>query len=171
MTSFRLILGGTSCTLCRTEVSPSRAGGFHAPTTETHSLKIRLPASYSQSAPVFSPLGRVIAAVSSLCGRRLAGKLERGGPVGARFPALVTSYEGPRAGFVNFCRPHLAAGKPIAFFHRTLRVLQDFACEWTKHLHLLQSAEPFGLVARVYGQHISKRKSENVRQDGEKIHV
>jgi hypothetical protein len=44
MTSINLILGGTSCTLCCMEVSPSRAGGFHAPQTETHSLKIRLSA-------------------------------------------------------------------------------------------------------------------------------
>jgi hypothetical protein len=98
MTSINLILGGTSCTLCRMEVSPSRADGFHAPKTETHSLKIRLPA--PQSAPVFSPLGRVIAAVSSLCWRKLARSLSdnpylaRSGPFFSRGPLLISNSVG-----------------------------------------------------------------------------
>lgn len=33
------------------------------------------------------------------------------------------------------------------------------------------SAQALGLAAGVYGQHTDRRKSENVRKDGEKIHV
>jgi hypothetical protein len=93
------------------EVSPSRAGGFHAPQTETHGMKIRLPASHFQSVAFPTPQGNWIRALTSLWRGRLAGKLERSGPFGARFPAIFPR-QGTFSGFVNFCRPLVAAGKP-----------------------------------------------------------
>jgi hypothetical protein len=95
-------------------VQSTRASGVLVLQTGTDP-KIRLPARISNS--VASPhFGNGIAADSSpLRRRKLAARtLERCGPlVGARaLAAIFTSYEGLRAGVLNFCRPHVAAGKP-----------------------------------------------------------
>jgi hypothetical protein len=53
--------------------------------------------------------------LTSLWRGRLAGKLERSGPFSVRFPAFVTSYKGPRAGFVNLCRRFQVSGNLSSF--------------------------------------------------------
>ena len=59
---------------------------------------------------------------------------------------------------------------PIGF--RTDAIRQDFPSVRADAFHSLSvSASSRGLVAPAYGQSSSKGKSENVRKDGEKIHV
>jgi len=77
MTSLNLILGGVSCAFCQHRRAPrGRADGSFAPQTETHGMKIRLPASHSQSTGFLPKLAGVIAAFLPLR-RRLREPVER----------------------------------------------------------------------------------------------
>ena len=69
---------------------------------------------------------------------------------------------------LNSCRA-LSAGSSFPFFHRALRVFQDFARDWTEHLHSLHSAPTWGLVAHSDGHRDSERKIGNVRKAGGEI--
>lgn len=56
-------------------------------------------------------------------------------------------------------------------FHRTRTVCQDTASKFANPFHFKPFCRLAGLVAAADGHSNSERKSENVRQGGEKIHV
>lgn len=103
MTSFSLILGGVSCAFCRHRRAPrGRADGSFAPTTEAHSLKIRLPAPHSQSVAVLPTSGNVIRAFTSLWRGRLAARTFEA--LRTRLCAQALAAIFPRQGtFSGFC--------------------------------------------------------------------
>lgn len=123
--------------------------------TETVAPQIQWPAPNSQSAA--ARFRSVIPAKLLPSGRRTAGSVL---PFWRCFRPFIL-----RA--VKVARHLFSIG-----FHRALTVRQDRSRQVAKSFQVLSlSARVMGLAAGVYGQHTDRRKSENVRKDGEKIHV
>lgn len=142
----------------------SRARGVLVPETETSSREIRASAPHSQSVAFPTPQGNWIAARSSPWLRRLAGKLERSGPYGARFPAIFSSpYKGPCGLLIRiWAGSQVTAGKCFSLVRALLKHCQEprsriFGTFSLSPVHVLSS------FASCHGKHHDSRSVGNAQ--------